>query len=65
MQQFIVLKVSMGAYITSRSVYLHNGPSTTILDIKAKIYDEIERIPFKHQQLFFLIQRKSLASNQQ
>ena len=54
MQQFIVLKVSMGAYITSRSVYLHNGPSTTILDIKAKIYDEIERIPFKHQQLFFL-----------
>ena len=51
---FIVLKVSMGAYMTPRSIYLRNGPSTRILDIKVKIYDEIERIPLKHQQLFFL-----------
>ena len=51
---FIVLKVSMGAYSTPRSVYLPNSPSTTVLDVKEKIYDEIERIPLKHQQLFFL-----------
>ena len=60
---FIVLKVSMGAYIAPRSVYLRNDPSTTILDVKEKIYDEIERITLKHRQLFFLIQRESLASN--
>ena len=52
---FIVLKVSMGAYIsTPRSVYLPNNPSTTVLDVKEKIYDEIERIPLRYQQLFFL-----------
>ena len=51
---FIVLRVSMGAYMTPRSIYLRNDPSTRILDIKVKIYDEIERIPLKHQQLFFL-----------
>ena len=51
---FIVLKVSMGPYITPRSVYLPNDPSTTIMDVKEKIYDEIERIPLHHQQLFFL-----------
>ena len=54
---YIVLKVSIqdDAYIsTPRSVYLRNDPSTLVLDVKAKIYDQIERIPFKHQQLFFL-----------
>ena len=51
---FIVLKVSTGAYITPRSVYLPNDPSTTVMDVKEKIYDEIERIPLHHQQLFFL-----------
>ena len=51
---FIVLKVSMGPYIRPRSVYLPNDPSTTIMDVKEKIYDEIERIPLHHQQLFFL-----------
>lgn len=51
----IVLKVSIqDAYMTPRSVYLRNDPSTLVLDVKAKIYDQIERIPFKHQQLFFL-----------
>ena len=50
----IVLRVSMGAYITPRSVYLPNDPSTTVMDVKEKIYDEIERIPLHHQQLFFL-----------
>ena len=51
---FIVLKVSMGAYITPRSVYLPNDPSTDVMNVKEKIYDEIERIPLHHQQLFFL-----------
>ena len=51
---FIELKVSIGAYSTPRSVYLRNDPSTTVLDVKATIYDEIERIPLKYQQLFFL-----------
>ena len=52
---YIVLKVSIqDAYITPRSVYLRNDPSTTVLDVKATIYDEIERIPLKYQQLFFL-----------
>ena len=44
----------MGAYMTPRSIYVRNDPSTRILDIKVKIYDEIERIPLKHQQLLFL-----------
>jgi hypothetical protein len=52
---FIVLKVSIqDAYIAPRSVYLRNDPSTLARDVKEKIYDEIERIPLKHQQLFFL-----------
>ena len=52
---FIVLKVSIqDAYIAPRSVYLRNDPSTLVRDVKEKIYDEIERIPLKHQQLFFL-----------
>ena len=51
---FIELKVSIGAYSTPHSVYLRNDPSTTVLDVKATIYDEIERIPLKSQQLFFL-----------
>ena len=52
---FIVLKVSIqDAHIAPRSVYLRNDPSTLVRDVKEKIYDEIERIPLKHQQLFFL-----------
>ena len=52
---FIVLKVSIqDAYIAPRSVYLRNDPSTLVRDVKEKIYDEIERIPLKQQQLFFL-----------
>ena len=52
---YIELKVSIqDAYMTPRSVYLRNDPSTLVLDVKAEIYDQIERIPFKHQQLFFL-----------
>ena len=52
---FIVLKVSIqDAYIAPRSVYLRNDPSTLVRDVKEKIYDEIERIPLKYQQLFFL-----------
>ena len=51
---FIELKVSIGEYSTPRSVYLRNDPSTIVLDVKEKIYDEIERIPLKYQQLFFL-----------
>ena len=51
---FIELKVSIGEYSTPRSVYLRNDPSTTVLDVKATIYDEIDRIPLKYQQLFFL-----------
>ena len=52
---FIVLKVSIqDAHIAPRSVYLRNDPSTLVRDVKEKIYDEIERIPLNHQQLFLL-----------
>ena len=52
---FIVLKMSIqDAYIAPRSVYLRNDPPTLVRDVKEKIYDDIERIPLKQQQLFFL-----------
>ena len=50
---FIVLKVDMGD-ATLRSISLRNDPFTKDWDVKKKIYKEIERIPIKNQQLFFL-----------
>ena len=49
----IVLKVDMGD-ATRRSISLRNDPLTKVWDVKKKIYKEIERIPIKNQQLFFL-----------
>ena len=49
----IVLKVDM-VDVTRRSISLRNYPFTKVCDVKKKIYKEIERIPIKNQQLFFL-----------
>ena len=49
----IVLKVNMGDALLRR-ISLRNYPFTKVWDVKKKIYKEIERIPIKNQQLFFL-----------
>ena len=49
----IVLTVDMGT-VPHRSISLSNYPFTKVWDVKKKIYKEIERIPIKNQQLFFL-----------
>ena len=49
----IVLKVDMGD-ATNCFISLRDYPFTKVWDVKRKIYKEIERIPIKNQQLFFL-----------
>ena len=39
---------------TRCSISLRNYPFTKVWDVKKKIYKEIERIPIKNQELFFL-----------
>jgi hypothetical protein len=49
----IVITVDMGT-VPHRSISLSNFPFTKVWDVKKKIYKEIERIPIKNQELFFL-----------
>ena len=49
----IVITVDMGT-VPYRSISLSNFPFTKVWDVKKKIYKEIERIPIKNQELFFL-----------
>ena len=49
----IVLKVDMGD-ATNCFISLRDYPFTKVWDVKRKIYKEIERIPIKNQELFFL-----------
>ena len=49
----IVLSVHMGAP-KNHVISLSNYPFTKVWDVKKKIYKEIERIPIKNQELFFL-----------
>ena len=49
----IVITVDMGT-VQYRSISLSNFPFTKVWDVKKKIYKEIERIPIKNQELFFL-----------
>ena len=49
----IVITVDMGT-VQYHSISLSNFPFTKVWDVKKKIYKEIERIPIKNQELFFL-----------